>query len=363
MSNEASPAVRVDGVSKSFGGAVALEPIRMHIRRGEFLTLLGPSGCGKTTLLRTIAGFLPAANGAISFGARDVTRLPAHKRNIGMVFQDYALFPDKTVFENVAYGLRARGERGAGLTSRVERAMDRVGLAAFGARKPAALSGGQRQRVALARALVIEPEVLLMDEPLSNLDAKLRVQVRETIMELQREARITTVFVTHDQEEALSMSDMIGVMNKGRLEQIGTPQQVYATPATGYVADFVGAANRIAVTLDGSPEGGVQAVRLGERALRGQCTAPVGAPGGAAHLVVRPEDIGLAATSEAAAPGLPAQVLQRQYLGSKTTYKLRLADSDAIITAELHGEAHDRFTIGQEVAVAISPDTALVLAP
>ncbi len=251
--------IRIKDLTVSYGKENVISGLSLDIPEGCFFTLLGPSGCGKTTLLRTIAGFVPAAGGSLRFGGTDVTRLPPHKRAIGMVFQDYALFPDKTVNRNVAYGLHARGERGADVTRKVAEALERVGLGHLGDRHPAALSGGQRQRVALARALVIKPAVLLMDEPLSNLDAKLRVQIRETITELQREANITTVFVTHDQEEALSMSDLIGVMNKGAIEQLGRPQEIYATPRTGYVADFIGAANRLAARLRPADGGLVEA--------------------------------------------------------------------------------------------------------
>lgn len=207
-----------------YGTQPVIDRLSLTIENGALFTLLGPSGCGKTTLLRTIAGFIPVRSGSLRFGARDVTALPAHQRDIGIVFQDYALFPDKSVFDNVAYGLRARKKDAATIRATVGEYLERVGLSAFAERMPAALSGGQRQRVALARALAIKPTVLLMDEPLSNLDAKLRVQVRETIADLQREIGITTVFVTHDQEEALAMSDRIGLMRLGKLEQEVRPK-------------------------------------------------------------------------------------------------------------------------------------------
>ena len=361
--------IDIKGLAVHYGPVEVISDLDLAIGAGHFFTLLGPSGCGKTTLLRTIAGFIPAARGAIAFGGRDVTRLPAHRRDIGMVFQDYALFPDKTVFENVAYGLRARGEKGAAIRTRVMAALERVDLGAFADRKPAALSGGQRQRVALARALVIQPQVLLMDEPLSNLDAKLRVQVRETIMELQREARITTVFVTHDQEEALSMSDRIGVMNNGRIEQLGTPKEIYATPATAYVADFVGAANRIEVTPEGAAGQGRMRVRLGDALFDAACAdaGPAGARGGAggatgrAILVLRPEELDLSATPGTGRPAAAATVLQRQYLGARTSYKVRLADG-AVLAVDLHGEDHDRFSQGQALFLAVNPEKAVVLA-
>jgi iron(III) transport system ATP-binding protein len=348
--------IDIADLAVSYGAVEVISNLDLSIPEGHFFTLLGPSGCGKTTLLRTIAGFIGATRGSIRFDGRDVTRLPAHKRDIGMVFQDYALFPDKTVFENVAYGLRARGARGAELGTRVGEALERVGLTGFAERKPAALSGGQRQRVALARALVIKPQVLLMDEPLSNLDAKLRVQVRATIMDLQREANITTVFVTHDQEEALSMSDRIGVMNKGRIEQLGTPREIYATPATAYVADFVGAANRITVRPDGPARDGRISLVLGGHALRVRGTlTPDTAE---AVLVLRPEDLTLQA--QPGTDALPARVLQRQYLGARTSYRVRLPQGDELIV-DMHGEDHDRFARDQDLFLTIDPDRAVVL--
>jgi iron(III) transport system ATP-binding protein len=351
--------IEISDLSVTYGHEQVISGLSLKIAEGCFFTLLGPSGCGKTTLLRTIAGFVPASGGRIVFNGRDVTNLPAHKRNIGMVFQDYALFPDKTVAENVAYGLRARGESGAPMLKKVEAALDRVGMAHLMERHPAALSGGQRQRVALARALVIKPQVLLMDEPLSNLDAKLRIQIRETISELQREASITTVFVTHDQEEALSMSDKIGVMNKGAVEQLGTPKEIYATPRTAYVADFVGAANRIAVKLAGPAPDGMVRVELGEERLLARNAVPGGAAGGI--LIMRPEDLRLAVAPADLVQPLRGTVLKRQYLGGKTSYKISLA-SGAIISAECHGDDHDGHAIGAEVFAGIDPAKAMVIA-
>jgi len=341
----------------TYGAENVISDLSLSIPQGCFFTLLGPSGCGKTTLLRTIAGFIQASGGNLLFGGRDVTRLPPHKRNIGMVFQDYALFPDKTVTENVAYGLRARGERGASMLRKVTDALARVGLEAFANRHPAALSGGQRQRVALARAMVIKPAILLMDEPLSNLDAKLRVQIRETIVELQREVGITTVFVTHDQEEALSMSDLIGVMNKGAIEQLGTPQEIYGLPRTGYVADFVGSANRLAVTLRPG-EGRLLHARIGTTEIL--AADALAAPGDSGVLVLRPEDLKLSATPHDTLQTLPAKIKQRQYLGSKTSYRLAL-DSQIEVVSELHGPGHDGFQIGDAVQLGIDPALARVI--
>ncbi len=350
--------IDVANLDVTYGQEKVISSLSLAIPEGCFFTLLGPSGCGKTTLLRTIAGFVSASAGTISFSGRDVTRLPPHRRNIGMVFQDYALFPDKTVAQNVAYGLHARGEKGKGVTCKVAEALERVGLAHLGERHPAALSGGQRQRVALARALVIKPQVLLMDEPLSNLDAKLRIQIRETITELQREANITTVFVTHDQEEALSMSDLIGVMNRGAVEQLGTPQDIYATPRTGYVADFVGAANRLPVKLHAA-EGKLIEAALGSARIK--ATAALPGPASEGLLILRPEDLKITAAPQHAVQSLPATVKGRQYLGSKTSYRLDLGDALQVV-AELHGPGHDSFVPGDRVNLGIDPALARVIA-
>ena len=350
--------IDIANLTVTYGAENVISGLSLAIPEGSFFTLLGPSGCGKTTLLRTIAGFVRASGGTIGFSGRDVTKLPPHKRNIGMVFQDYALFPDKTVAQNVAYGLHARGERGESVTRKVAKALERVGLGHLGDRHPAALSGGQRQRVALARALVIKPQVLLMDEPLSNLDAKLRIQIRETITELQREANITTVFVTHDQEEALSMSDLIGVMNRGAVEQLGTPQEIYATPRTGYVADFVGAANRLPVRLRPAGKPLVEAT-IGSAAILATAALPI--PAAEGLLILRPEDLKISAAPQAALQSLPATVRGRQYLGSKTSYRLDLGEALQVV-AELHGPGHDGFSPGDRVSLGIDPTLARVIA-
>ncbi|MDR2334266.1 MAG: ABC transporter ATP-binding protein [Burkholderiaceae bacterium] len=346
--------IRIEQLCVSYGQQRVIDGLTLHIQPGSFFTLLGPSGCGKTTLLRTIAGFIPVESGRLRFGSKDVTHLQAHERDIGMVFQDYALFPNRTVFENAAYGLRARKVDGATIKRKVDSALERVGLAQLGGRLPAALSGGQRQRVALARALVIQPQVLMMDEPLSNLDAKLRIQVRETIAELQREAGITTVFVTHDQEEALALSDQIAVMNKGRIEQLGSPQQIYCEPATGYVADFIGAANLIPVTSQPGAVGSVE-VRLGEHVIRAHAPAALAQ---AATLVARPEDIQLSAGGQA---GLPGRIRSQQYLGVKTTYRVEF-ESGRTVNVDLHGDRRSEFEAGMDVSLSFDPAKTRVLA-
>ncbi len=348
-------AIVIENLAVAYGEARVIEDLSLTIDDGRFFTLLGPSGCGKTTLLRALAGFLPVAAGRIQFGDRDVSRVPAHRRDIGMVFQDYALFPDKTVHDNVAYGLRARSVPEADVRTRVGEHLERVGLSAFPLRRPAELSGGQRQRVALARALVIRPTLLLMDEPLSNLDAKLRVQVRETISDLQCEAGITTVFVTHDQEEALAMSDEIGLMKRGRLEQVGPPAEIYRHPVSSYVADFVGGANVLPVEL-ASPldEGTATGLLVG--AARIDVTVPRPLAAGRAFVIARPEDIAIAeaATSDAA-------IVSRQYLGDATRYRVGLG-RDLSVAVALHGSGHDRHAVGGKVRLAFDPSKTLLVA-
>ena len=335
--------ISVENLTVDYGGNTVLDGLSLNIANGEFFTLLGPSGCGKTTLLRTIAGFLPALKGQIRFGARDVTHLPAYQRDIGMVFQDYALFPNRTVFENVAYGLRARKISERDITLRVGDALERVGLSAFHARLPAALSGGQRQRVALARALVIKPQVLLMDEPLSNLDAKLRVQIRETIRTLQQESGITTVFVTHDQEEALALSDQIGVMDRGRLRQVGTPQEIYRHPASGYVADFVGGANLLPVPDHAT--GAAVVFPFGSLAL-----AAMPVLQGPAVIAIRPEDIVIGA-EPTGTNVFKGKIVARSFLGDKTAYRVAL-EGDFQLLVHRHGDETE-WPIGANCSIHI----------
>jgi iron(III) transport system ATP-binding protein len=239
--------IRFERVTQRFDGVALFTDLELEIPSGRFFTLLGPSGCGKTTLLRMLAGFVVPDAGRVWFGERDVTALPVHKRGVGMVFQDYALFPDRTALANVMYGLEARSVAAKDAKARATAMLDRVGLGDLAGRSPATLSGGQRQRVAMARALVIQPQLLLLDEPLAALDVKLRVELRAMVRELQLESGITTVFVTHDQEEALALSDIVAVMDRGKIVQMGTPQEIYARPADGYAADFLGSANLIPV--------------------------------------------------------------------------------------------------------------------
>ncbi|MCZ2292604.1 MAG: ABC transporter ATP-binding protein [Burkholderiales bacterium] len=349
--------ITLENISKRYGDTAVIDSLSLTIEHGEFFTLLGPSGCGKTTLLRTIAGFIVPDGGRLLLDDEDITRLPAHKRGTGMVFQDYALFPDKSVFDNVAYGLRVRKLAAREIQARVGQMLERMGLEGLATRQPAELSGGQRQRVALARALVIEPRVLLMDEPLSNLDAKLRIQMRDVIRQLQRELRITAVFVTHDQEEALSMSDRIALLRQGRIDQLDTPAALYTRPATAYAADFIGAANLIRVL---ARPGALGQARL---ELPG---AVIAAPqaierGGDALLAVRPETIEIDAASDAAdATGaVPAQVVLRRYVGYKVSYALALVDGTTV-HADIPAAADREWEEGARVVLHLGASCRLV---
>ena len=263
----------LDGLTKSYGDAApVVPPLSLEVRPGELLGLLGPSGCGKTTTLRMIGGLLPASGGRVLVDGEDMTGLPAYRRDMGIVFQNYALFPHMTVAENVAFGLEMRGLAKSKITWRVDRVLELVRLTGLAKRRPRALSGGQQQRVALARALVIEPRILLLDEPLSNLDAKLREEMRGEIRDIQRRLGITTVFVTHDQTEALAMSDRIAVMRLGRLEQLGTPLEIYERPSSAFVASFVGRTNRIDALRDADGIAAAGTLRLRST---GKATGPI----------------------------------------------------------------------------------------
>jgi ABC-type Fe3+/spermidine/putrescine transport system ATPase subunit len=309
-------------VAKTFDGVRVLHPLSLDIAAGEFVTLLGPSGSGKTTLLNIAAGFITPDQGSLSIGATDITALAPRKRNIGMVFQNYALFPHMSVFDNVAYGLRARGVSADEIKSRVGRALEMVRLEALGARSIQQLSGGQQQRAALARALVIEPSVLLMDEPLGALDRQLRKHVQLEIRRLHREFRRTTLFVTHDQEEALAMSDRIAVMRDGRIEQIGRPNELYQKPANFFVASFLGESNILegrVIEISGA------VARMDVPSLKMDVlgdAAPGLVVGAEAAALIRPEAVSLAASD---ADGLPADIREVVHLGEILAIRLALS--------------------------------------
>ena len=316
--------ITIQSLTKRFDQHVVLQGLNLSIPDASFFTLLGPSGCGKTTLLRCIAGFNEPDAGRILFDQDDMTKVPAHLRNIGMVFQDYALFPDKTVNDNVAYGLKARNVARDEIIVRAQEALEMVGLGQYAQRYPAQLSGGQRQRVALARALVIKPRVLLMDEPLSNLDAKLRMSMRDVIRDLQRQARITTVFVTHDQEEALALSDQVAVMQDGRVAQMGTPESLYALPETAYVADFVGSANLLSVEYVAPGT-----VSVAGRLLQVDTTAANPQRGN--QLVLRSEALSLLRhDGKERSNHLCVTLIGQQYLGAKTLCRASLENGQVL---------------------------------
>jgi putative spermidine/putrescine transport system ATP-binding protein len=340
-------AVRIDGVARAFGPVAAVRGVSLDVGDGELFTLLGPSGCGKTTLLRMVAGFCELDRGAIWFGERRIDGLPPHRRNTGMVFQNYAIFPNLTVAGNVAYGLKARRTPRDEIIARVARALRLVQLEGYGERWPHQLSGGQLQRIAIARCLVIEPEVLLLDEPLSNLDARLRVETRAEIRRLQQKLCITALYVTHDQEEALAISDRIAVMRAGAVEQVGTPIEVYRRPATPFVAEFVGLNNKVPAEVSAD-----QARLLGTSvpALPGS----IGSGGGLA--MVRPESVTVTAD-----PAGTASVTSVAFLGPISRVFCTLADG-TVVSAQMTSSAARAFGPGDRVTVGVEPTGVLVVA-
>lgn len=303
---------------------LAVKDVNLEVNAGEFLTFLGPSGCGKTTTLRMIAGFETPTSGEILVDGLNITHLPANERGLGFVFQNYALFPHMTIFDNVAYGLKIRGESGESMSRKVREALSLVGLTKAEHRYPNQLSGGEQQRVALARVLVLRPKLLLMDEPLSNLDAKLRLHMRTEIRRIQKALGITCLYVTHDQKEALTMSDRIMVMHGGQIVQIGTPMQLYEDPATAFVADFIGQANLIAGKLESITDDGYGILSINGHILRarlGKQNPPT--IGAAAYLVVRPENLHLNAGSES----FKVKIVNRLFEGDRIDYLVEIPGS------------------------------------
>ena len=352
--------VRLEQLTKAFGDVVAVDGIDLDMPPGEFFTMVGPSGCGKTTTLRMIAGFERPTSGRIMLDGSDVAQVPPHRRSVNTVFQSYALFPHLDVAGNVAFGLKYKRLTKAERRSRVAEALELVQLAGLAGRKPSQLSGGQQQRVALARALVLTPRVLLLDEPLGALDARLRKDLQVELKGLQAELGITFVFVTHDQEEALTMSDRVAVMNAGRVEQAGTPQEVYEEPATLFVADFLGVSNLITAEAAGSDGDGC-ALRVGERTLRaarGETAAR-----GEVKAMIRPERI---AVEGQGAPGenrVPGMVERAVYVGSSHELHVRLVGGGllkATIPNDGSGVAHAE---GEPVTLHLPPDALRVLTP
>jgi iron(III) transport system ATP-binding protein len=328
--------VRVEGIVKRFGDTPAIEGVSLDVRPGELFTLVGPSGCGKTTLLRIIAGLLEQDAGRVLFNEDRMDDVPSYLRNIGVVFQNYAIFPHLTVGENIAYGLKARQVPPDRITTKVAEAARLVQLEGLLDRMPAQLSGGQQQRVVLARALVIEPRLLLMDEPLSNLDAKLRVQIRSLIRALQRTLQITTIYVTHDQEEALAISDTIAVMDRGRILQVGKPWELYLRPATRFVADFIGTMNVVRGRIEAPGQGPEDLTVLTDFGERWQVRA-AGSPGQPISLGIRPESLHLIPGTNTAEGwnALKGTVTEVVYLGAVVRYQVKVSE-DLLVTAEIH---------------------------
>ncbi|MFO1057581.1 MAG: ABC transporter ATP-binding protein [Dongiaceae bacterium] len=349
-------AVELRRVSLGYGPFVAVHPTDLAIARGSFVTLLGPSGCGKTTILRAIAGLLAPQQGEIVIAGRRVNEVPIHKRNIGLVFQNYALFPHRNVFDNIAFGLKYRQVPKPEIVARVGKALDMVRLPGVEKKLPAELSGGQQQRIALARAIVIEPDVLLLDEPLSALDANLREEMRIELKAIQREVGITTIFVTHDQEEALAMSDRIVVMNHGRIEQEGTPEEVYRRPASRFVASFLGQSNLLEGRVAGPAPGGATVALDGGQSL--QVAVPGVAPGTAVTVVVRAQRVRVGATPAPGDNRLAAQVAATAYLGGTAAYQLAAGPLRLQAINTIEGRV---FRDGEAVELAIAPTDCVLL--
>jgi putative spermidine/putrescine transport system ATP-binding protein len=346
--------LELQGLHKRFGEVVALRRLALAVGSGEFVSLLGPSGCGKTTALRIVAGFEQPDGGRVVVEGKDVTRTPANRRDMGMVFQAYSLFPNLTAQENVAFGLRVRRVGRAQRSRRAAELLELVGVASAANRYPHQLSGGQQQRVALARALAIEPRVLLLDEPLSALDAKVRVQLRDEIRRIQTRLGITTLYVTHDQEEALSVSDRVAVLSAGQIEQVGTPAEIYGNPRTAFVAQFVGTMNRIAGTI---PPGGRGLVESQGALLRAESARDW--PGGAhVLLLIRPESIaleGLADGAPAPAGGLEGRIRAHTFLGPVTRLSVASALGEIMVDV---GSAR-ALSLGEGTRVALAWDPAV----
>ncbi len=355
-------AVTLEQISKRFGEVVAVHPMSLEIEEGSFVTLLGPSGCGKTTTLRMVAGLLDPTTGDIAIGGRRVNDLPIHKRNLGLVFQNYALFPHKTVAENVAFGLRYRNVARAEIRRRVAEALELVQLPHLGERYPRELSGGQQQRIALARAVVIEPDVLLLDEPLSALDANLREDMRVELKRIQDRIGVTTIFVTHDQAEALAMSDRIVVMSAGRVEQAGAPEEVYTTPRSEFVARFLGASNILAATATGRQGGEVALEVAGFGPLALPEARAEGVPGqGPARLVLRAERLqveDVAAPAPEGTVGREARVEAVDYQGQVARYFLRVGD---LQLQAINMIDRRPFAEGEAVRVSLRPEDCTAL--
>ena len=349
--------LELTGIQKRFGEVAAVEDFNLAAQRGEFVSFLGPSGCGKTTTLRMIAGFEQPTDGTIVVDGTDITRRPPNRRNVGMVFQSYALFPNMTVGDNIGFGLKVRKTPKDKIRKKVDELLGIINLPDKGDRYPYQLSGGQQQRVALARALAIEPQVLLLDEPLSALDAKIRVVLRKEIRSIQRQLGITTVYVTHDQEEALSLSDRVVVMSEGRIEQIGSPAAIYNFPATPFVASFVGTLNLLAVNVVDAADGRVSVEGQEVRAAKPITEARNGAT---VTLALRPESIELG--EGGGSNHLRGTVEDVSFLGSIVRTRVRLGDSGTTVSLDTFNDPNlTAATIDEVVTISFPPEASLVI--
>ena len=344
-------------IQKRFGSTVAVESFNLAAEQGEFVSFLGPSGCGKTTTLRMIAGFEQPSGGSITINGQDVTYVPPNKRNVGMVFQSYALFPNMTVADNIGFGLRVRKRPKDQIRKRVGELLDLINLPDKGGRYPYQLSGGQQQRVALARALAFEPQVLLLDEPLSALDAKIRVALRHEIRAIQRQLGITTVYVTHDQEEALSLSDRVVVMSEGRMEQVGTPFEIYNFPSTAFVASFVGTLNLLPGVVSEAVTGGLTIAGQQVRIARGF----EGKAGGNVNVALRPEMVSLGAGPDGS-NRLTGKVSDVSFLGSIVRIRVDHGDSGpTVVLDEFNEPTLTLPQLGETTTISFPQDGPLVL--
>lgn len=348
-----STEVKIQHVTKVFDDYKAVNDANINIKAGEFFTLLGPSGCGKTTLLRTIAGFYTQDEGDIYLNEDSIANIPAHKRNIGMVFQNYAIFPHMTVGENVAYGLKARNIKGEELKKKVIEALNMVELGDLIDRQPANMSGGQQQRVALARAIVIRPGILLMDEPLSNLDAKLRLKMRNDIKELQKKLGITTIYVTHDQQEALSVSDRIAVMNKGIIQQIGTPRDIYMKPNNKFVANFIGTTNFIECSIENNSGESLLVLPGKKRKIEFKNKYE-----GKAQYSIRPEGINI--TEEDGEDVIKGKVINSVFLGDCIVYFVELENKQVIEVHKYYFNYDNVVPVNSIVNLKVALENAII---
>ena len=363
MAVEPEVLVRFRDVEKTYDGRVnVVDRLNLEIRKGEFLTLLGPSGSGKTTILLMLAGFEAVTAGDIALNERSLRNVPPFRRNMGIVFQNYALFPHKSVFQNVAFPLVQRRTPKPAIREKVEAALRMVDLTGLGDRRPNQLSGGQQQRVALARALVFEPEIVLMDEPLGALDKKLREQMQIEIKHLHEDLGMTVAYVTHDQGEALTMSDRVAIMNDGLIQQVGSPHEVYEEPANGFVANFIGENNSFEGRIESS-NGGEYAVRLTSGDIVRACSAAARNNGEAAMLSLRPERVVIDPDTPDIANRFRATVVEVIYFGAHNRVRLAMAGRDDIIALAPAGPRSDRLAPGETVEVGWSPQHCRVLVP